>query len=96
MKRLDIEIKTNGHTYVLHRRSEKVALYKQYFEDMHVGWELFIIKSRDKETIKGVEYPKREIYASNSDFGVSAWALRASMTSEEAIKRFEKLEQELV
>jgi len=97
MKRLDTEIKTNGHYYKLLRRSEEVALYRQYHPETGqlVGYELFRIKTRPLEIISGKEYPSREVYASQSDWGVSAWTLSGNMTEAEALNRFEKYVLEL-
>lgn len=95
MKRLDIEIKTNGHTYILHRRSEKVALYKQYFEGMHVGWEYGLIKLRKAEKIKGVQYEERETFFANSEFGVTAFSPAMCLTEEQVIQKFENYVKEV-
>src|SRR5690606_17642684 len=97
MKRLDTEIKTNGHYYKLLRRSEEVALYRQYHPETGqlVGYELFKIKTRPLELISGKEYQEREVYASNSDWGISAWTLSGNMTEAEALNRFEKYVLEL-
>lgn len=95
MKRLDTTIKTNKSTYVLFRRSENVAVYNQYIDDMLVARELFEIKTRPEETIKGVTYPLREVFAANIDFGVTAFSLLANMSDEEVLKRFEKFNKEI-
>lgn len=96
MKRLDTTIKTNGHTYRLFRRSEDVAVYKQYSSDkVLVGFEMFVITKRPKEVILGNKYPEREVYASLSDWGVSAWTLSNKLTEEEVLTRFEDLNNKI-
>jgi len=94
-KRLEIEVKTNGHSYTLFRRSEKVACYKQYFEDTLVGFELFIIPIRKEETIKNVTYPLREVFPSTSVWGENAWTLPAFTPEDKVIERFNKLDKEV-
>lgn len=96
MKRLDTVIKTNGSEYQILRRSENVALYKQFIGGTHVAYELFEIKTRPEETIKGVKYPSREVFATNEQFGASAFSLRAVLGDETAINRFEKYNKEIV
>lgn len=93
IQRLDLNIKTNGSYYTLMRRSEDKALYKQTIEGQVSAYEMFRIKVREEETIKGVTYPKREVFCSNQDFGVTAKSLMASIGDEGAIKRFEQFEK---
>lgn len=94
-KRLDIDVNTNGHNYTLFRRSENVACYKQYFEDVLVGYELFIIPVRKEEVIKNVTYPLRETFPSTSLWGERAWTLPAFTSEDQVINRFEKLDKEV-
>lgn len=95
--RLQPMIKTNGCQYVLLRRSEKVALYKQLDVETgsKVGYELFEIPVRPLEDISGVVYPERETYPNSSAWGRTARTLSFKLTDREAIKRFEKLAEEV-
>lgn len=97
MKRLDTEIRTNNHHYKLLRRSEEVALYRQFHPESGqlVGYELFKIKTRPLEIISGKEYPEREVYATNADWGKTAWTLSCKLSEEEALERFEEYVKEL-
>lgn len=97
MRRLDIEYKTNGTEYKLFRRSEKVALYKQYSKEGDlIAYELFKIHKRPQETIKGIDYPEREIFASNQQFGLDAWAIPVRRGEDYVIKRFESYDKEVL
>lgn len=96
IKRLDVRIKDNGHEYHLLRRSEKVALYKQFHvpSGLCVGYELFEVPVRPLENISGVVYPKRETYPNSSSWGKTSWTLSCNLSDEKAIERFEKLDKE--
>lgn len=91
--RLEINVKTNGHNYTLLRRSDTVAVYKQFDTaggDL-VAYELFKIPVRKAETIKGVYYPLREVFPSSSNWGISAWSLPIWTSEQEVLTRFEEL-----
>lgn len=90
-KRLDIEFKTNSSTYVLLRRSEKCAVYKQYMDGNLIAYELYApIPVRQAETIKGVTYGLRECPPSTSLFGESAWSLPVFLGEEKVLERFDQ------
>ncbi len=95
IKRLDTEVKVNGHDYVLHLRTKNFACYRQFTkEGKLVAFELFKIKTRKEEEIGGVTYPTRETYPSTTDFGNTAWSLRWNTKNEEIQERLNNLQQE--
>lgn len=95
IKRLDTEIKANGHNYVLHLRTKNFACYRQFTkEGKLVAFELFRVKFRKEENIGGVTYPTRETYPSTTDFGNTAWSLRWNTKNEEIQNRLNKLQKE--
>src|SRR5690606_2966466 len=88
--RLEIEFLTNKSKYVLLRRSERSAVYKQYMDGVLVGYEVYSpIPIRKEEVFIGIEYPLREICPSASLFGICAWSLGAYYSELDAIQYFE-------
>ena len=51
-------------------------------------YEVFKVKVRPAETLRGNDYPKREVFPGNEDFGTSAWAYR---TLDMALRKLMKL-----
>ena len=96
-RRLEIEFLTNKSKYVLLRRSERSAVYKQYMDGVLVGYEVYSpIHIRKAEVFKGIEYPLREVVPSNENWSQCAWSLGNYYTEEEAIKYFERKDKEVV
>lgn len=96
-RRLEIEFLTNKSKYVLLRRSERSAVYKQYIDGILVGYEVYSpIPIRKEETFKGVVFPLREVVPSSESFGTGAWTLGIYYTEEQVIEKFEKLDKELI
>lgn len=93
MKQLANKVSTNGHNYELFRRSKHVACYKQFDKEsgILVGFEIFRVPVRKTEKIKGEVYPERETWASNSQWGMTAFTLPAWSTPEYIVKRFEEM-----
>lgn len=50
------------------------ALYLNKTSDICCGYEVHKIRIKEPETIYGIEYPKRRVIASTSEFGRYAWA----------------------
>lgn len=94
MKRLDVNITYRGFEYRLFRRSDTCAMYKQYEDGEHVATEMFVIPVRKAESIKGVDYPEREVFPSDSYFGDVAWSLLKTVDDNKLVERFEKLDKE--
>ena len=84
MKLLPLKWRANRYNYDQIARTEKKAMYKS--DDGF--YEVFIIKVRPKEEIKGKEYPEREVYPGNEDFGKTAWCYRVYKN---ALRKYEKL-----
>lgn len=88
MKKLDKVIRKNGFVYELMKRNKYVAIYKQ--ED--TGYEVFLIRVGKAENIKGREYPEREVFPFNEDFGEFAWSYRKY---EQALEKYKYLNKHL-
>lgn len=95
MRYLATELKMDGGIMKLFRRSDRVAVYKFFVDGIHAGWSYFKIKTRKEETIKGVTYPKREVFASPSDYGVTAWSPILKTSEAEMIHKMERYTKEL-
>jgi len=67
-----------GFEYVLMMQDQSKALYSQYFEGKHIGYEVLMLQN-EKQLFS---YPRHE------DFGVKAWAFR---NEQEAIDFFHSL-----
>jgi hypothetical protein len=76
MRKLEnkIELKNIGYpvTAILLSRTKKKAIY--YRNDG--CYEVFKISISPAATIFGKDYPEREVYPGNEDFGFSAWCIR--------------------
>jgi len=90
MLKLKEEFRKNGLDYKLLRRSDKNALVGVYNDGGRVVTEVHKIKINPEGTIKGVEYPKREGYRCNEDFGYYAWCYTLP---EDAEKKYKELEE---
>lgn len=87
-RKLPQKLKKNGFNYTQILRCGNYCIYEQ---DVNSGinyghneaikkikyYEVFKIKVRPEEIIKGTKYTMREVYPSNEDFGISAWAYRS-------------------
>lgn len=84
MKKLPKVHKANGYTYTQVMRTESKALYESDGD----FYEVFRIKIRPAEEAFGREYPEREIYPGNEDFGKFAWCYSQY---ENALRKYNKL-----
>lgn len=75
IQKLPKELRKNGYTYVLAARSESgtEAIYYQMDGERMVGFEVGRIKKVSAATVFGKDYPEREVFWSNEDFGQIAW-----------------------
>jgi len=66
----------NGLCQKLIKRSNNIAMYSVHLEENSpiTGYEVFRIKFGKAESIRGKDYPEREVYPSNEDFGRIAWS----------------------
>jgi len=84
--------KKNGLWYKQIKRTDSKAMYgikltENSSENYH-GYEVFIVKIIPKTMAFGKEYPEREKFPGNEEFGTSAWSLS---TRERAEKYYEEL-----
>jgi len=87
MKKLPLIIKKNGFTYTQILCCGSCYVFEQDYNSgikypegdtpkKIVFYEVFRARVRPTETIHGKQYPKREVYPKDEDFGVTAWAIR--------------------
>ena len=92
MKKIPKIFQKNGFNYVLEKRKDKIAIYKQMKEDVLYGWEVHKIRIAKPSVMKignkVKEFPLREILAYNEDFGQYGWAFQ---NKDSAIKKFQEL-----
>lgn len=67
------------------KEKENIYLYQR--SDSNV-FEVFIAKTAKQGEVFGKEYPERELYPCNEDFGKTAWCYNSL---EKAIKKFNSL-----
>jgi len=83
MKKLEKEIHIKGlgmpMRTVLVKRTAKKAMYLR--DDMI--YEVFKIKVSPPKSMFGKDYPEREVYPGNEDFGVWAWCFNNKTVAEE-------------
>ena len=84
------KLRKNGFNYTLIRREGRSAIYEQTYTDKIKYYEVFTLQVRPKEVIHGKEYPEREVFPPDSDFGVIAWSCRAL---KDAMKRMNEINQ---
>ena len=89
MRRLADEIRCNGYKYTLYKRGKRSCIYAQHVSPGQFRYEVFLIKTRPEEKVKGKIYPEREVFPSNETFGRSAWVY---IKLENAEKAFEAIE----
>lgn len=92
MKRLPPELQKNGFQYTLILRGHKSCIYKQHVTATIKHFEVFLIKTMPAKEIFGKQYPAREIFPANEDFGYTAWSC---FTLDNAMNRFNHLENKL-
>lgn len=90
VKRLPLEIKRRGATYILVKRGLKSLIYARTVPGQDTTYEVFEIRIRKASTIKGKPIPSGEIFPHDEAFGL--WA-KAPWTLEDAMKYFEKIER---
>ena len=77
-RRLSDIIRRNGFTYQIVKRLDNVAMYSQLCSTPTgfkcIGYEVFIVKIRRANGIKGLPKFNYEAFPSNEDFGKTAYA----------------------
>lgn len=84
MKQLPIKLRKNGFLYTQVLRCGPYYIYEQNYssgldQDNGEGkrlrfYEVIKPRIRPAESIKGQDYPEREVFPSDEDFGYTAWA----------------------
>jgi hypothetical protein len=73
-------------------RDETHAVYRHYgASGKFIGWEAIKIKKQKARTIFGKDYPNREVYPGNEDFGRYALSIGAQYDLEYAIEKAKSL-----
>ena len=81
MKALPKKLRKNRFEYDLIKRGKQTLLYRQNVSTDVKRFEVFRIRIREAVTIFEVDYPKKEIFPGNEDFGDWAfccWDLEAA------------------
>jgi hypothetical protein len=87
IKKLPHRLRKNGFTY---SQVMVCGEYRIYEQDYNSGirhnatefsptikcYEIFKVKVRPAEIISGIQYPEREVFPKDEDFGKTAWSMR--------------------
>jgi hypothetical protein len=91
MQVLELELKAQNRTLKQLKREGRVAIYELLSRgSLLYGYEVIIVKILSATNIMGRDYPEREGYPANEDWGDLAWSY-PNTALESAIKRFEGL-----
>lgn len=94
MKSIETELNVQNRTLKQLKREGNVAIYELFGRGRVLyGYEVVIVKIHPAETILGREYPEREGYPANEDWGDLAWSY-GSNHLKDAMKRFNGLVEE--
>ncbi len=89
--------KKNGYSFKLVKREKNCVIYEQFNEKGSFGWVTQKVRLKNASehqirafdgSIKTIYHPKREILASNEEYGRHAWHYEQY---ENALKKMEKL-----
>jgi len=89
-----LKLKTGHSDHTLEQvwRDETHAVYKHFGSyGQFIGWESILIKVAPAQRIFGKDYPHREVYPSNEDFGHYALSVGAQYDLEYAIEKAKTL-----
>ena len=82
-------IRKNGFEYTLILRTERKCVYRQRVSENLYYFEVFVIRKKPGQIFgQGREYPQREAFPKNEDFGKSAWTYHKLA---DALAKFELL-----
>jgi len=82
----------SDHTLKQAWRDKTHAVYKHFgSHGQFIGWEAILIKVAPARRIFGKDYPEREVYPSNEDFGRYAVSVGAQYDLEYAIEKAQTL-----
>lgn len=75
MQILSLTLRVQNRTLQQVKREGRIAFYELYGPNGTLyGFEVIIVKLHPAEAIRGKEYPEREGYSSNEDWGKLAWS----------------------
>ena len=89
MERLPIELRINGYNYTQLKRGKKACIYEQHVTPGTLRFEVIFIKLRPAEEVMGRDYPEREVYPCNEDWGKKGWTY---IELENALRAFDRIE----
>jgi hypothetical protein len=91
MQILETELKAQNRTLKQLKREGRVAIYELLSRgNLLYGYEVIIVKILPARNIMGRDYPEREGYPANEDWGDLAWSY-PNTAFQSAAKRFEGL-----
>jgi len=76
-----------GATAKLVRRTATKAMYSRFDS----AWEVFRIQTVEAGTVFGKDYPAREVYPGNEDFGATAWCYHGERAEKRARGMYERI-----
>ncbi len=90
MKELSKEFKKHGYLYKLVERTDKKAIYSQYYNNIPIAYEVIKIRIRPAKYNQFLkrQMEEREVYPCDEDWGTLA---RTVKTWEKALERFDKI-----
>ena len=89
---LPLEIGHSDHKCVQVWRDQTHAVYKHFGSyGQYIGWEAIRIKVASARQMFGKDYPEREVYPGNEDFGRYALSVGAQYDLEHAIEQAKRL-----
>jgi len=89
-KPLSPTLRKNGFAYTLVLRDEHRAIYWQHVCENCQYYEVFKIRIRPETIFKGKPIPEREVFPTDSDFGITAWSFPSY---EKALQKFNSLQR---
>lgn len=90
MRPLATEFTHGGYQYRQVERIGNLAIFEQSSGGRTLSYELVRVQTRPAETIRGKEYPARELYPSSEMWGEEAWTIANLETATERLHRMAK------
>jgi len=93
---LKLTLRHSDHELKQAYRDKAHAVYRHFGNrGQFIGWEAILIKVAPARRIFGTDYPEREVYASNEDFGRYALSVGAQYDLEYAIEKAKTLKAQM-
>ena len=80
-----------GFEYVLHKRSDRIALFSQLWDGIFLGYEVVIYKYYPERIIKGRLLKERFAHPKDEDWGDYGWTYKDPNKAEAKFRELEKL-----